>query len=123
MAQPRQPTTALCSTGSESLPLGTYASAEGASPPDGNLLRPISHSRPAWRDGVMPNGMMTGSPFLDFLIVGGGPAGRTPARVLARDRRRVVVIDAGPPRNYASRGIHNLLTRDGIDPMRLLRLG
>src|ERR1051325_771456 len=67
--------------------------------------------------------MMTGSPALDVVIVGGGPAGLSAALVLARCRRRGVLIDAGPPRNYASRGIHNLLTRDGIDPMELLRLG
>jgi thioredoxin reductase len=35
----------------------------------------------------------------------------------------VLVIDAGHPRNYASRAAHNYLTRDGIPPADLLRLG
>lgn len=52
----------------------------------------------------------------DAIIVGGGPSGLSAALVLGRSRRRVLVIDAGRPRNYASRGIHNLLTRDGVHP-------
>jgi thioredoxin reductase len=59
----------------------------------------------------------------DVLIVGGGPAGLSAALVLGRCRRSVIVIDAGHPRNYASRSAHNYLTRDGIPPLELLRLG
>lgn len=59
----------------------------------------------------------------DVLIVGGGPAGLSAALVLGRCRRSVLVIDAGHPRNYASRSAHNYLTRDGIPPLELLRLG
>jgi thioredoxin reductase len=33
------------------------------------------------------------------------------------------VCDAGRPRNAASHGLHNYLTRDGIDPAEFLRLG
>lgn len=60
---------------------------------------------------------------LDTLIVGGGPAGLSAALVLGRCGRRVEVIDAGTPRNAASQGVHNLLTRDGTPPGTLLAIG
>lgn len=58
----------------------------------------------------------------DVIIVGGGPAGLSAALVLGRCRRSVLVCDAGHPRNWASHGVHNFLTRDGIHPHELLRL-
>ena len=59
----------------------------------------------------------------DVVIAGAGPAGLSAALVLGRARRRVVVCDAGHPRNAASHGLHCYLTRDGIDPGEFLRLG
>jgi thioredoxin reductase len=59
----------------------------------------------------------------DVVVVGGGPAGLSAALVLARCLRTVLVVDAGHPRNYASRAMHNYLTRDGIEPVQLLRMG
>jgi thioredoxin reductase len=59
---------------------------------------------------------------LDCVVVGGGPAGLSAALMLGRCRRRVVVCDAGEPRNIRSQGIHGYLTRDGIDPREFLRL-
>lgn len=56
----------------------------------------------------------------DVAVVGGGPAGLSSALVLARCRRRVVVVDAGNPRNAASHGIHGFLTRDGTRPSEFL---
>lgn len=61
-------------------------------------------------------------PQYDVLIVGGGPAGLSAALVLGRCRRRVLVVDAGNPRNVASHGIHAFLTRDGIVPADFLDL-
>lgn len=58
----------------------------------------------------------------DVIIVGGGPAGLSAALVLVRCLRRVLVIDAGHPRNYASRSAHNYLTRDGIHPREFLEV-
>jgi thioredoxin reductase len=59
----------------------------------------------------------------DAIIVGGGPAGLSAALILGRCRRRVVVCDSGRPRNAASRALHGFLTRDGVRPSELLRLG
>jgi thioredoxin reductase len=59
----------------------------------------------------------------DAIIVGGGPAGLNAALVLGRCRRRVLVCDAGRPRNAASHGLHGFLSRDGIEPRELLRIG
>lgn len=59
----------------------------------------------------------------DAIIVGGGPAGLSAALVLGRSRRRVLLCDAGRPRNAASRALHGFLTRDGVPPAELLRIG
>lgn len=59
----------------------------------------------------------------DVVIVGGGPAGLSAALVLGRCRRRVLLCDAGTPRNARARELHGYLTRDGIPPLDLLRAG
>lgn len=59
----------------------------------------------------------------DVVIIGGGSAGLNAAMMLGRSRRSVVVIDAGDPRNLPSPHAHGFLTRDGIAPSELLRLG
>ncbi|HEX8325903.1 MAG TPA: NAD(P)/FAD-dependent oxidoreductase [Hymenobacter sp.] len=59
----------------------------------------------------------------DVLIVGAGSAGLAAALTLGRCLRRVLLADGGPPRNENSPGVHGFLTRDGIQPSELLRLG
>lgn len=59
----------------------------------------------------------------DVAIIGGGAAGLGAATTLARSLRRVVVIDAGEPRNAPAAGAHNLLGREGINPLELLATG
>ena len=62
------------------------------------------------------------APF-DVAIVGGGPAGLAAALALGRACRRVVMFDAGPPRNAAASHIYNFVTRDGTPPQEFRRLG
>lgn len=59
----------------------------------------------------------------DALIVGGGPAGLQAALMLGRACRRVLVCDAGAPRNAPAAHSHGFFTRDGTPPLELLRLG
>lgn len=59
----------------------------------------------------------------DVAVIGGGAAGLSAALVLGRARRRVVVIDSGNPRNAPAAHMHGYLSRDGMAPADLLRLG
>lgn len=59
----------------------------------------------------------------DTLIVGGGPAGLSAALLLGRARRRVLLCDAGEPRNAAARHAHGFLTRDGTPPGEIRSVG
>ena len=59
----------------------------------------------------------------DVGVLGGEPAGLSAAVALARPRRSVLVVNAGEPRNAASRHAHNHLGREGVVPTRLLADG
>ena len=59
----------------------------------------------------------------DVVIVGAGPAGLSAGLILGRCRRRVLICDDGQPRNAASHALHGFLTRDGIEPSELRRIG
>jgi thioredoxin reductase len=59
----------------------------------------------------------------DVVIIGGGAAGLSAALVLTRARRRVVVIDAGEPRNAPAAHMQGFLSRDGMPPAELLAAG
>jgi thioredoxin reductase/SAM-dependent methyltransferase len=52
----------------------------------------------------------------DVVVVGGGAGGLATAMTLARARRRVLVVDAGEPRNAPADGVHNYLGREGTPP-------
>jgi thioredoxin reductase len=60
---------------------------------------------------------------VDAIIVGAGPAGLSAALILGRCRRHVLVCDRGDPRNAVSHALHGFLTRDGIEPAELRRVG
>lgn len=60
---------------------------------------------------------------LDVVVVGGGAAGLSAALVLGRARRRVVVVDAGSPRNAPAAHMQGFLSRDGMPPGDLLATG
>jgi thioredoxin reductase len=59
---------------------------------------------------------------IDVIIVGAGPAGLSAALILGRSRGRVVICDAGQPRNARSHTVHALFSREGVDPSELRRI-
>lgn len=59
----------------------------------------------------------------DVVVIGGGAAGLSAALVLSRARRRVLVVDAGAPRNAPAIHMHGYLSRDGLPPTDLLATG
>jgi len=59
----------------------------------------------------------------DVVVIGGGAAGLSGAVALARSRRRVLVVDAGAPRNAPAAHVHNYLAREGSPPADLLAAG
>jgi thioredoxin reductase len=59
----------------------------------------------------------------DVLIVGAGSAGLSAALMLARSRRRVIVLDGGAPRNAVAAHMHGVLGRDGWSPLDLVATG
>jgi thioredoxin reductase len=59
----------------------------------------------------------------EVVVVGGGTAGLSAALVLGRARRRVLVVDAGEPRNAPAAHMHGYLSRDGMPPAEFLAEG
>ncbi|MFC3456333.1 NAD(P)/FAD-dependent oxidoreductase [Amycolatopsis speibonae] len=59
----------------------------------------------------------------DVIVIGGGPAGLSAALVFGRQRRSVLVVDGGKPRNERASEMHMYLSRDGFAPQELLALG
>ena len=57
----------------------------------------------------------------DAIVVGGSFAGLSAAMQLARARRRVLVIDAGLPRNRFAEASHGFFGQDGKPPHEILR--
>jgi thioredoxin reductase len=59
----------------------------------------------------------------DAIVVGGGVAGLSAALLLGRACKRVLVCDAGKPRNQVAHAAHSFFSRDGIAPAELLQIG
>lgn len=59
----------------------------------------------------------------EVVIVGGSFAGLSAAMQLARARRRILVIDAGEPRNRFAQASHGFLGQDGVAPAQIMREG
>jgi thioredoxin reductase len=59
----------------------------------------------------------------DVAVVGGSAAGLAAAVQLGRQRRSVIVVDAGEPRNAPASHMHGYLGRDGQAPSELLTAG
>ncbi|MEV0320327.1 NAD(P)/FAD-dependent oxidoreductase [Streptomyces sp. NPDC050658] len=59
----------------------------------------------------------------EVVVVGGGAAGLSAGLVLGRSRRRVLVVDAGEPRNAPAAHMQGYLSRDGMPPAELLAEG
>jgi thioredoxin reductase len=59
----------------------------------------------------------------DVAVVGGSAAGLAAALQLGRQRRSVIVIDAGEPRNAPATHMHGYLGREGVPPSDLTLIG
>ncbi|KQV74874.1 hypothetical protein ASC61_07600 [Aeromicrobium sp. Root344] len=59
----------------------------------------------------------------DTIVIGAGAAGLSAALVLGRARRRVLVLDGGPPRNARAAHVNGYLGIDGLSPLELLEVG
>ena len=59
----------------------------------------------------------------DVAVVGGSAAGLAAALQLGRQRRSVIVIDAGEPRNAPAAHMHSYLGHEGLPPSELIAIG
>lgn len=59
----------------------------------------------------------------DVIVVGGSFAGLSAAMQLARARRRLLLVDAGKPRNRFAATSHGFLGQDGVPPADIMREG
>jgi len=138
MVAPTGPPARDCSERGEIRPLAPFAPIQSGvrilfQP---SRLRRLHHRFNRWlaagaahparvRRGVLSlNSIMSPEPLteiLDVIIVGGGAAGLSAALVLGRCLRKVLVFDAGSPRNAPARIFNGYLSRDGSTPGEFLQ--
>src|ERR671919_1866592 len=61
--------------------------------------------------------------YCDVAVIGGSAAGLAAALQLGRQRRSVIVVDAGEPRNPPAAHVHGYLGREGSAPSDLTAVG
>jgi thioredoxin reductase/SAM-dependent methyltransferase len=61
--------------------------------------------------------------YCDVAVIGGSAAGLAAALQLGRQRRSVIVVDAGEPRNAPAAHMHGYLSREGLPPSELTTVG
>lgn len=66
---------------------------------------------------------MTKDTHHDVIVIGAGAAGLSAGLVLARAQARVLLLDAGEPRNAPAAHMHGFVTRDGMPPADFLAEG
>jgi thioredoxin reductase/protein-L-isoaspartate O-methyltransferase len=59
----------------------------------------------------------------DVIVIGGSAAGLAAALQLGRQRRSVIVVDSGEPRNAPAANMHSYLGHEGIPPSELTAIG
>jgi thioredoxin reductase len=59
----------------------------------------------------------------DVCVIGGSAAGLAAALQLGRQRRSVIVVDSGEPRNAPAAHMHSYLSREGFPPSELVAAG
>ena len=59
----------------------------------------------------------------DVCVIGGSAAGLAAALQLGRQRRSVIVVDAGEPRNAPAEHMHSYLGLEGLAPSEFLNIG
>src|SRR5690348_11926540 len=59
----------------------------------------------------------------DVCVIGGSAAGLAAALQLGRQRRSVIVVDAGEPRNAPAAHMHSYFGREGLPPAELITAG
>ena len=57
----------------------------------------------------------------EAIVIGGNFAGLSAAMQLARARRKILLIDAGKPRNRFSQASHGFLGQDGVAPLAIMQ--